>query len=72
MLFKHEYDDVVENVNKRLEFIQAEVDKVDAQIKAKQEEQEKIGEGIMAKQNEMRAKAAEEARKVFDEQQAAM
>lgn len=37
-------------------------------MKGKQEEQQKIGETIMAKQNDMRAKAAEEARKVYEEQ----
>ena len=39
-------------------------------MKAKQEEQQKIGELIMKKQNELRAKAAEEAKKVYEEQMA--
>ena len=72
VLFKQDYDDVKENVNKRLEFIQAEVDKVDAQIKSKQEEQAKIGEQIMEKQKALRAKAAEEAQKVYQESMAAV
>jgi hypothetical protein len=41
-------------------------------MKAKSEEQQKVGEGIMAKQNDMRAKAAAEAQKVYEEQTAAM
>ena len=68
VLFKQEMDDVKENVVKRLEFINGEIEKVDAQVKAKQEEQEKLGEAIMKKQSDMRAKAAEEARKVYEEQ----
>ena len=68
VLFKQDLGDVKENVNKRLEFIQTEIDKVDAQFKAKTEEQQKIGEVIMAKQNDMRQKAAEEAQKVYQEQ----
>ncbi|KAK7233717.1 eukaryotic prefoldin [Aureococcus anophagefferens] len=42
-----EMDDVKENVVKRLEFINGEIEKVDAQVKAKQEEQEKLGGAIM-------------------------
>ena len=57
-------------VAKRLEFIAKEVQKVDDQVKAKQEEQQKIGELIMKKQTELRAKAAEEAKKVYEEQMA--
>ena len=58
------------NVQKRLEFIAAEVDKVDAQVKAKTEEQQKIGEIIMKKQQDLRQRAAEEAKKVYEEQMA--
>ena len=57
-------------VAKRLEFIAKEVQKVDDQVKAKQDEQQKIGELIMKKQTELRAKAAEEAKKVYEEQMA--
>ena len=57
-------------VAKRLEFIAKEVQKVDDQVKAKQEEQQKIGELIMKKQNDLRQKAAEEAKKVYEEQMA--
>ena len=57
-------------VAKRLEFIAKEVQKVDDQVKAKQEEQQKIGEIIMKKQNDLRQKAAEEAKKVYEEQMA--
>ena len=59
VLFKQDYDEVKENVAKRLEFIAKEVQKVDDQVKAKQDEQQKIGELIMKKQTELRAKAAE-------------
>ena len=70
VLFKQDYDEVKENVAKRLEFIAKEVQKVDDQVKAKQDEQQKIGELIMKKQTELRAKAAEEAKKVYEEQMA--
>mmetsp|Transcript_2220 Transcript_2220/g.6571 ORF Transcript_2220/g.6571 Transcript_2220/m.6571 type:complete len:140 (+) Transcript_2220:159-578(+) len=72
VLFKQDYDDVKENVQKRLEFIQAEIEKVDAQTKAKQEEMQKIGETIMEKQKALRNQAADEARKVYEEQMAKM
>ena len=64
VFFKQDYDEVKENVDKRLEFIAKEVQKVDDQVKAKQEEQQKIGELIMKKQNDLRQKVAEEA--VYD------
>ena len=70
VLFRQDYDEVKENVDKRLEFIAKEVQKVDDQVKAKQEEQQKIGELIMKKQNDLRQKAAEEAKKVYEEQMA--
>ena len=70
VLFRQDYDEVKENVQKRLEFIAAEVDKVDAQVKAKTEEQQKIGEIIMKKQQDLRQRAAEEAKKVYEEQMA--
>ena len=70
VLFRQDYDEVKENVAKRLEFIAKEVQKVDDQVKAKQEEQQKIGEIIMKKQNDLRQKAAEEAKKVYEEQMA--
>ena len=70
VLFKQDYDEVKENVAKRLEFIAKEVQKVDDQVKAKQDEQQKIGELIMKKQNDLRQKAAEEAKKVYEEQMA--
>ncbi|KAH8073673.1 hypothetical protein JL721_2982 [Aureococcus anophagefferens] len=40
-----------------------EMDDVKENVKAKQEEQETLGEAIMKKQSDMRAKAAEEARR---------
>jgi len=70
VLFRQDYDEVKENVQKRLEFIAAEVDKVDAQVKAKTEEQQKIGEIIMKKQQDLRQRAAEKAKKVYEEQMA--
>ena len=70
VLFRQDYDEVKENVQKRLEFIAAEVDKVDAQVKAKTEEQQKIGKIIMKKQQDLRQRAAEEAKKVYEEQMA--
>ena len=70
VLFYQDYDEVKDNVAKRLEFIAKEVQKVDDQVKAKQEEQQKIGEIIMKKQTDLRQKAAEEAKKVYEEQMA--
>ena len=41
---------------------------MDAQIKVKQDEQRGLGGKIQAQQTDMRSRAAEEARKVYDEQ----
>ena len=49
---------------------EAELADLQAMLKAKQDEQQKIGELIMKKQTELRAKAAEEAKKVYEEQMA--
>lgn len=49
-------------------FIAGEIEKVDRQLESKQQEQKTLGEQIVSRQQDMRAKAAEEARKVFDEQ----
>ena len=40
------------------------------QLKAKQDEQRTLGEKIMGEQQDMRARAADEARKVYEEQTA--
>ncbi|KAJ1445170.1 Prefoldin [Pelagophyceae sp. CCMP2097] len=67
-LLTQNLDEVKENVLKRIEFIETEVSKVDVQVKAKQDSQKALGERIMADQQGMRARAADEARKVFAEQ----
>lgn len=43
------------------------MEKVDRQVAAKQEEQKKLAEKIREQQQDMRAKAAEEARKVYQD-----
>ena len=55
VFFKQDYDEVKENVDKRLEFIAKEVQKVDDQVKAKQEEQQKMAH--LKKQNDLRQKS---------------
>eukprot|EP00631_Chrysoreinhardia_giraudii_P004803 CAMPEP_0197421890 /NCGR_PEP_ID=MMETSP1170-20131217/11824_1 /TAXON_ID=54406 /ORGANISM="Sarcinochrysis sp, Strain CCMP770" /LENGTH=127 /DNA_ID=CAMNT_0042949177 /DNA_START=78 /DNA_END=461 /DNA_ORIENTATION=+ len=68
VLVKQELSDVKHNVSKRLEFISGEIEKVDRQLELKQKEQKALGERIVSQQQDMRARAADEARKVFEEQ----
>jgi len=67
LLLKQELDAVKENVDKRLEFIGGEMEKVDRQVAGKQEEQKTLAGKIREQQQGMRARAAEEARKVYEE-----
>lgn len=68
LLLQQELGDVTDNVKKRLEFIAGEIEKVDRQLEAKQVEQKALVEKIQGLQQDLRAKAAEEARKVYEEQ----
>ena len=49
-------------------FIGGEMDKVDRQVAAKQNEQKTLADKIREQQASMRSKAAEEARKVYQDQ----
>ncbi|KAJ8600553.1 hypothetical protein CTAYLR_007913 [Chrysophaeum taylorii] len=71
LLLKQEMVEVKENVGKRLEFIAGEIEKVDRQLETKQKEQKALSDRIVAEQKDMRARAADEARKVFEQQTAA-
>ena len=53
-----------ENVGKRLEFIEAEIKKIDSAIAAKQGEQATLGDEIAAAQQQMQAEAAKAAQEV--------
>ena len=67
VLMQQDLDDAKQNVAKRLDFIKGEIEKVDVVIQDKQKAQNEIGEKVMAMQQEMRAKAAQEAQKVYEE-----
>jgi len=67
LLLRQDIDVVNENVEKRLEFIQGEIEKAERNVTAKQEEQKKLAEEIRSQQHDMRSKAADAARKVYEE-----
>ena len=67
VLMQQDLDDAKQNVAKRLDFIKGEIEKVDVVIQDKQKAQNEIGEKVMAMQQEMRATAAQEAQKVYEE-----
>jgi len=48
-------------------FIQGEIEKAERNVTAKQEEQKKLAEEIRSQQHDMRSKAADAARKVYEE-----
>jgi len=62
-----ELEGAKENVAKRLEFIESEIQRLDAAIAAKQGVQTTLGDEIAAAQSRVAAEAAEEARKVVKE-----
>jgi hypothetical protein len=62
-----ELEGAKENVAKRLEFIESEIQRLDAAIAAKQGVQTTLGDEIAAAQSRVAAEAAEEARKVVRE-----
>jgi len=67
VLITVELDSAKENVGKRLEFIEAEIQKLDRQIAAKQGEQTTLGDEIAKMQQAMAAEAAEATRAVAKE-----
>mgnify|MGYP000110727377 CR=1 FL=1 len=58
VLMKVELEDAKENVTKRVEFIETEIKKIDAQIAAKQASQTDLGEEIQKLQTAMKRDAA--------------
>ena len=65
VLIPVDFDEAKENVKKRLEFIEAEIKKVEGQIEAKQEELNQRGGQIQELQQKMQAEAASAARAVI-------
>jgi prefoldin beta subunit len=61
VLMKVELEDAKENVTKRVEFIETEIKKIDAQIAAKQASQTDLGEEIQKLQTAMKRDAAQAA-----------
>lgn len=61
VLMKVDLDDAKENVAKRVEFIESEIKKIDANISAKQAQQTDLGDEIRKMQTEMQREAAEAA-----------
>lgn len=59
-----ELDESKQNVGKRLEFIEAELKKIDANIFAKQAEQRKLGDEIAEMQMKMQSEAAAAAKRI--------
>jgi prefoldin beta subunit len=61
VLMKVELEDAKENVSKRVEFIEAEIKKIDGQIAGKQASQTDLGEEIQKLQAAMKNAAAQAA-----------
>lgn len=59
-----ELDESKQNVGKRLEFIEAELKKIDTNIFAKQAEQRKLGDEIAEMQMKMQSEAASAAKQI--------
>lgn len=64
VLMTIEIDEAKQNVDKRLQFIEAELKKFDVSITAKQKEQTALGDEIAKIQQEMQAGAAAAAQQV--------
>lgn len=64
VLMTIELDEAKQNVDKRLQFIEAELKKYDANITAKQKEQTALGDEIAKIQMEMQSGAAAAAKQV--------
>mmetsp|Transcript_19050 Transcript_19050/g.39675 ORF Transcript_19050/g.39675 Transcript_19050/m.39675 type:complete len:144 (+) Transcript_19050:114-545(+) len=63
ILMKHERSEAVETVEKRLEFIKGDQQKVEAQAKALEDEMQSIVTSVREKQMDMQRQAQEEAMK---------
>lgn len=66
-LTKVDLGEAIGNVAKRLQFIEAEITKLDSQIAAKQGEQTKIGDEVKELQGSLAQKAATAAQQIADE-----
>jgi prefoldin beta subunit len=66
-LMNVELEDARANVNKRLEFIEGEIIKIDNQITTKQAEQTAIGERVSKMQSKMQEEAAKAAREIYEQ-----
>lgn len=64
VLMSVELEEAKENVAKRLEFIEGEVQKFDTSIEQKEKESTKLGDEIAALQQQMQAEAATAARQI--------
>ncbi|CAM9222068.1 unnamed protein product, partial [Chrysoparadoxa australica] len=67
VLMKQDLPDAKQNVDKRIEMIQREMEKLEKQINEKEELHTEARKKIMAMQQDMKAKAAEEVQKIVDE-----
>lgn len=67
VLMRQDLDDAKENVNKRLEFIEGEIKKVDDSIEAATRKQGELGDQIARIQQRMQADAAAAAKAVVEE-----
>eukprot|EP00638_Chattonella_subsalsa_P017672 CAMPEP_0117833968 /NCGR_PEP_ID=MMETSP0949-20121206/10630_1 /TAXON_ID=44440 /ORGANISM="Chattonella subsalsa, Strain CCMP2191" /LENGTH=142 /DNA_ID=CAMNT_0005675717 /DNA_START=30 /DNA_END=458 /DNA_ORIENTATION=+ len=67
VLIKQDLMEAKDTVEKRIEFIQREMNKVQSGIEETQKKQSELTEKIMKMQQEMQAKAASEAQKTFAE-----
>ena len=67
VLMSVELEEAKENVAKRLEFIEGEVQKLDASMEQKEKEAAKLGDEIAALQQKMQAEAATAARQIAAE-----
>ena len=65
ILMKHEVSEAIDTVDKRLEFIKSDQNKVEAQAKALEEEMQKIAQGVKEKQVRGRATRFESSDFVF-------
>eukprot|EP01035_Chromulina_nebulosa_P021729 gene21729-28122_t len=64
VLMNVDLHDAKENVNKRLEFIDGEISKVEKAIAEKQKDAETLGDEIAEEQQKMQAEAAQAARSI--------
>mmetsp|Transcript_22732 Transcript_22732/g.29674 ORF Transcript_22732/g.29674 Transcript_22732/m.29674 type:complete len:99 (-) Transcript_22732:80-376(-) len=70
VLLSQELDEAKQNVNKRIEFIAGEITKAEQKIEENKKRMQGHGEKIMKMQTDLRAKAADAAKKVYEQQTA--